>query len=84
MWNKCRPGLEAPALMVVPQKRSLPVERVPPPEEKDPEAEAYPSKTGVPKWIYAGLAAIVLIVLLAGVMRRKDAVPVATVPAATQ
>jgi cell division protein FtsN len=51
------------------------------PEETDPEGD--PSKRGIPKWIFAGLAALVLIVVLVAVMRRKDAAPVATVPAAT-
>jgi len=55
--------LEAPALGVVPPRRSLPVEN-----------------TGVPKWVYAGLAALVLIVVLAAMMRRQDPAPVATVP----
>jgi tRNA A-37 threonylcarbamoyl transferase component Bud32/cell division protein FtsN len=68
--------LETPALAAVPPRRSLPVESAPRPEETEPKA--YPLKTGVPKWIYAGLAAIVLVVLLAAVMRKKDAAPVAT------
>jgi hypothetical protein len=38
---------------------------------------------GVPKWIYAGLAALVLIVILAAAMRRKEPSPVANVPAVT-
>jgi hypothetical protein len=51
------------------------------PEPEDPD-EAH-SKTGMPKWIYAGLAALVLIVVLSAVMRKRDAAPVAGVtPAA--
>jgi eukaryotic-like serine/threonine-protein kinase len=73
--------LEAPGLAAVPPERSLPVESAPREEESAPEA--YPPKTGVPKWIYAGLAAIVLIVLLAALMRRKDAAPVAPAPVVT-
>jgi hypothetical protein len=61
--------LEAPALAVVSPRRRQPV-------EKDPEIQ--PSNTGVPKWIYAGLAALILIVVLAAVMRRKDAAPITT------
>ncbi len=34
------------------------------------------SKTGIPKWIYAGLAALILIVVLSAVMRKRDAAPV--------
>jgi eukaryotic-like serine/threonine-protein kinase len=73
--------LERPAISVIPPGRSLPVESMSRQEEADPEAN--PSNNGVPKWIYAGLAAIVLIVLLAAVMRRKDAAPVATAPVVT-
>jgi serine/threonine protein kinase len=51
------------------------------PEREDPD-EAH-SKRGIPKWIFAGLAALILIVVLAGVMRKKDAAPVSAVsPAA--
>jgi eukaryotic-like serine/threonine-protein kinase len=56
------------------------VERVPRPEQEDP-GEAH-SKTGIPKWIYAGLAALILIVVLLAVMRKRDAAPVAVVPPA--
>jgi hypothetical protein len=63
--------LEGPALAVVPPRVSLPV-----------ESGMRPSRAGVPKWIYAGLVALVLIVVLAAMVRRKDAAPVATLPAA--
>ncbi len=49
-------------------------------DRKRQRPEAYASNIGVPKWIYAGLAALVLIVVLAAVMRRQDAAPVATAP----
>jgi hypothetical protein len=61
------------------------VENTPQPEE-DPVAGglavAGGPKTGVPKWIYVGLAAVILIVVLAAAMRHKDSAPVA-IPAAT-
>jgi eukaryotic-like serine/threonine-protein kinase len=47
------------------------------PEQGDPD-EAH-SKTGIPKWIYAGLAALILIVVLSAVMRKRDASPVVAV-----
>jgi hypothetical protein len=51
------------------------------PKREDPD-EAH-SKTGIPKWIYAGLAALILIVVLSAVMRKRDAASVAVVlPAA--
>jgi hypothetical protein len=50
------------------------------PEREDPD-EAH-SKAGIPKWIYAGLAALILIVVLSAVMRKKDAASVAVVPPA--
>ncbi len=51
------------------------------PEREDPD-EVH-SETGIPKWIYAGLAALILIVVLSAVIRKKDAAPVAVVlPAA--
>ena len=57
-----------------------------PPEREEP-GEAH-SRTGIPKWIYAGLAALILIVVLAAVMRKKDAADAASVavvsPAAVQ
>lgn len=67
-----------------------------PPVEKVTAAEAHPTvraereapeearaKTGIPKWIYAGIAALILIVVLVAVMRKRDAAPVAVVsPAA--
>jgi tRNA A-37 threonylcarbamoyl transferase component Bud32 len=65
--------LAGPAPAVVPPILSVPVESVPPAEE---------TNTGIPKWIYAGLAALVLVVLLAAVLRRKDA-PVVTTPVVT-
>ncbi len=40
------------------------------PEREDPD-EAH-LKIGIPKWIYAGLAALILIVLLSAVMRKRD------------
>lgn len=72
--------LEAPALAVVPPRSSLPVEPAAPPAEKNPEAD--PPNKGIPKWIYAGLAALILIVVLAAMVRSKDPAPVATVTAA--
>jgi hypothetical protein len=48
------------------------------PEREDPD-EAQ-SRTGIPKWIYAGLAALILIVVLSAVMRKREAAPVAVVP----
>jgi len=55
-----------------------------PPEREDPD-EAH-SKTGTPKWIYAGLAALILIVVLSAVMRKREAasVSVASPAAAPQ
>ena len=63
-----------------------------PPVQKVTAAEAHPtvraereapeearSKTGIPKWIYAGIGALILIVVLAAVMRKRDAAPVAVV-----
>ncbi len=47
------------------------------PERKDPAAAH--SKTVIPKWIYAGIAALILIVLLSAVMRKREAAPVAVV-----
>ncbi len=75
--------LEPPALPV-----ALPVAPpvVPPvmPRLEETQHEAPLPHTGVPKWIYAGLAALILIVVLAAVVRRKDAAPpVATIPVAT-
>ncbi len=66
--------LAGPAPAVVPPILSVPVESVPPAEE---------TNTGIPKWIYAGLAALVLVVLLAAVVRRKDAASVVTTPVVT-
>ncbi len=51
--------------------------------EEMPRAEEEPRSTGVPKWIYFGLAALVLIVVLAAVMRNHKPVPAAT-PLVTQ
>jgi hypothetical protein len=50
------------------------------PEREDPD-EAH-SKTGIPKWIYAGLAVLILIVVLSAVMRKRDASAVAVMPPA--
>jgi hypothetical protein len=52
------------------------------PEREDPD-EAH-SKTGIPKWIYAGLAALILIVVLSAVMRKRDrdVAPIALAPPA--
>jgi hypothetical protein len=50
------------------------------PEEEDPAITD--SNPGVPKWIYAGLAALILVVVLGAVMRKKDSAPVAAVPSA--
>lgn len=36
---------------------------------------------GVPKWIYAGVAALVLLVILVAVMRRRDSAPQPVIPA---
>jgi hypothetical protein len=47
-------------------------------EREDPD-EAH-SKTGIPKWIYAGLAALILIVVLSAVMRKRDAASIAVAP----
>jgi hypothetical protein len=61
------------------------VELVPRPEQGQPEQEdpgEVHSKTGIPKWIYAGLAALILIVVLSAVMRKRDAAPVGVVPPA--
>jgi hypothetical protein len=59
-------------------------ERVLRPEQEDHD-EGH-SKTGIPKWIYAGLAALILIVVLSAVTRKRDAaaVPVAPPAAAPQ
>jgi hypothetical protein len=50
------------------------------PERGDPD-EAH-SKAGIPKWIYAGLAALILIVVLSALMRKRDASQVTVVPPA--
>jgi cell division septation protein DedD len=44
--------------------------------------DARSSGRGVPKWIYAGLATLILAVVLAAVVRNKDSAPVATSVAA--
>jgi serine/threonine protein kinase len=47
--------------------------------EKMPVVEVRPqghSKRGIPKWIYAGLAALILIVVLSALMRKRDSAPV--------
>jgi hypothetical protein len=54
------------------------------PEREDPDEAD--SKTGIPKWIYAGLAALILIVVLSAVMRKRPSaavVPPAAVPQRT-
>jgi hypothetical protein len=50
---------------------------------RKPSVEKMPA-VGVPKWIYAGLAALILIVVLSAVMRKRDrdAPSVAVVPPA--
>lgn len=81
--------LKGPAGESVQPTRRPPVEKMPAvevhptvrPEREDPD-EAH-SKTGIPKWIYAGLAVLILIVVLSAVMRKRDATSVAVVsPAA--
>jgi|SRR5579863_2342489 len=61
---------------------SVEVRRAVRPERQDPD-EAH-SKTGIPKWIYAGLAALILIVILWAVIRKRDGdtASVAVVPSA--
>jgi len=49
-------------------------------EQEDPD-EAH-SKRGIPRWIYAGLAALILIVVLAAVMQQRNGAPVAVAPPA--
>jgi hypothetical protein len=61
--------LTAPALEAVPSLRKMPVETV-------------SRSEGIPKWIYAGLAALVLIVALAAMVRKKDPARDAVVPVA--
>lgn len=64
----------------IPLVEKMPLVEPPPrvlPEREDP-VETH-SKTGIPKWIYAGVAALILIVILLAVTRKKDAVPVAAV-----
>ena len=52
-----------------------------PPEREEPD-KAH-AKTGIPKWIYAGVAVLILAVVFAAVMRKKDEAPVTAVsPAA--
>jgi hypothetical protein len=71
----------------VPLTRKPPVERMPAVEvhptvrpEREDFDEAHP-KTGIPKWIYVGLAALILIVVLSTVMRKKNSVvPAAAIP----
>jgi hypothetical protein len=68
-----------------PSLEKMPVVEVPPivrQEREDPDEAD--SKTGIPKWIYAGLAALILIVVLSAVMRKRyrDAAPVVAVPSA--
>lgn len=62
--------LHAPAIVM----QKLPLSGV------DPAAAA--SKPGVPKWIYAGLAALILTVILAAVVRNNHSAPVAAPAAA--
>ena len=54
-----------------------------PESEEDPDAVGpKPKAARVPKWIYAGLAALILAVILAAVVRNNDSAPVATPVAA--
>jgi cell division septation protein DedD len=39
--------------------------------------EKVPQSAGIPKWIYAGLAALILVVALFAALRKKDPAPVA-------
>jgi hypothetical protein len=68
--------LSGPADEPVLPTREPPVEVRP--EQEDPEEAR--SRTGIPKWIYAGLAALILIVILSAVVRKREAAPVAVVP----
>jgi hypothetical protein len=82
-------SLKGPVAEPLPATRMAPMEKMPVVEarrtvrpEREDSDEAH-SKTGIPKWIYAGIAALILIVVLAAVMRKRDAAPVAVVsPAA--
>ncbi len=65
--------LNAP--VVVPSQGSRVEDDIPQPEEEN-EAPAV-SRPGVSKWIYAGLAALVLIVILVAVLRNNGSPPVA-------
>jgi eukaryotic-like serine/threonine-protein kinase len=50
--------------------------------ERDGPDEAH-ARTSIPKWIYAAIAALILIVVLSAVMRKRDTAPAAAVsPAA--
>jgi cell division septation protein DedD len=82
--------LNAPAIEPVRSTGQPVLEKVPrsekmPRSEEDPEAGGLKRgmPRGVPKWIYAGLAALILTVVLAAVVRNRDSAPVAMPPVAT-
>jgi hypothetical protein len=71
--------LKAPSVEPVQLSRKSLMHETARPEENPAATDSNP---GTPKWIYAGLAALILVVVLAAVMRKKDSAPVATVPGA--
>ncbi len=68
------PPIRMPRVEKTPAVEAQPTVRL---EREDPD-KAH-SKTGIPKWIYGGIAALILIVVLSAVMRKKDAAPAAVV-----